>query len=123
MYIDLLTKLKNAQLAKKKTIESPLNGNDKTVAEILQQAGFLTKMESKGRPPKLLLELNLNPQKPIRGIKFLSRPSLRRYSSYENFHKVKGGQGLLVVSTSKGIMIAEKARKAKLGGQLLFEIW
>jgi small subunit ribosomal protein S8 len=123
MFIDLLTKLKNAQLAKKRTVEEKFSKANKAIADVLEQAGFLNKVEIKGKMPKLLLELHLNKEKPIRGIRFLSRPSLRRYTGYKDFYKVKGGLGLLIVSTPKGIMTGQEARKAKLGGQLLFEIW
>ena len=123
MYIDLLIKIKNTQMARKKVLKSYWTKMDKAVAEVLQQAGFLTKVETKGRSPKRILELRLNTEKPIEGIKFLSKPSLRRYSSYKDFRRVKGGHGLLVVSTSRGIMTGTQARKAKVGGQLLFEIW
>jgi small subunit ribosomal protein S8 len=123
MYIDLLIKLKNAQAARKRIVEEKFSKLNKAIVDILEEAGFLSKVEIKGKAPKLFLELRLNKEKPIRGIKILSRPSLRRYLGYKNFYKVKGGQGLLVVSTSKGIMTAQKAQKNKLGGQLLFEIW
>jgi len=123
MYIDLLIKLKNAQAARKRIVEEKFSKLNKAIVDILEEAGFLSKVEIKGKTPKLFLELRLNKEKPIRGIKILSRPSLRFYLGYKNFYKVKGGQGLLVVSTSKGIMTAQKAQKNKLGGQLLFEIW
>lgn len=110
-------------MARKWTVEEKFSKADKTIADILEQAGFLNKIEIKGKAPKLLLELCFNKEKPIRGIRFLSRPSLRRYMGYKDFYKVKGGLGLLVVSTSRGIMTAQEARKVKLGGQLLFEIW
>lgn len=123
MYIDLLIKLKNAQAAKKRVVEEKFSKLNKAIVDILEKAGFLSKVEVKGKAPKLFLELRLNKEKPIRGIKILSRPSLRRYTGYRNFYKVKNGEGLLIVSTSKGIMTGTEARKKKVGGQLLFEIW
>lgn len=123
MYINLLTKLKNAQLAKKKFFEVQFNRFDRAVAEILLKAGYLTKIDVKGKAPKIILELHLNAEKPVRGLKFLSRPSVQRYIASKDIYKVRGGLGLLVISTSKGVMTGEEAKKARLGGQLLFEIW
>lgn len=123
MYIDLLIKMKNAQLAKRKVFEIKSSRLNKAVAEILLKKEYLTKMEMKGKPPKLTLELHLNPQKSFQGLRFLSRPSVRRYAGYSDLKSVKGGRGFLVLSTSRGLMTGEEARKAKLGGQLLFEIW
>ncbi len=122
-YTDFLIRLKNAQLAKKNNIEVPFSKARLKISEILKQGGFLKKVEVKTRPSYSLLKLELNQEKPIRGIRFLSRLSLKRYSGYRDFYKVKSGFGLLIVSTPKGIMTAEEAKKLKVGGQLLFEIW
>ncbi len=121
-YIDLIIKIKNAQAVKKKSVEVIFSKTNKKIAEILQKANFLTKVEVKGSIKKFL-ELTLNPQKPIRGVKFLSKPSIKRYCGYREITQVKGGEGLLVISTPLGIMTGEEAKKAKVGGQVLFEIW
>ncbi|HXF43890.1 MAG TPA: 30S ribosomal protein S8 [Candidatus Paceibacterota bacterium] len=123
MYIDLLIRIKNASLSGKGTVKVPHTKNDQTVAEILKRFGFLVSVDVKGRSFKKVMDLELNPERPIQGIKFLSRPSLRRYGKYVSFRRVKGGHGLLVVSTPKGIMTGEDARRSKVGGELLFEIW
>ncbi len=65
----------------------------------------------------------MSPERDIRGLKFLSKPSRRLYVGYKEIKKVKSGHGLLVLSTSKGILSGEEAKKMKIGGQLLFEIW
>ncbi|MFA5084379.1 MAG: 30S ribosomal protein S8, partial [Candidatus Paceibacterota bacterium] len=72
---------------------------------------------------KKTIEINLKEGKAIRGIKFISRPSRRMYAGYKGIRSVKSGHGTGVVSTSKGIMSDHDARKNKLGGQLLFQIW
>jgi len=123
MYIDLLIKIKNAQAAGKKSLKSLHTKMDYAVAEVLRNSGFLKKIEIKGRSFKKVIEMHLNPERPIQGLKFSSKPSLRRYTGYKDFKKVKGGYGLLVVSTSKGVLTGEQARRGKVGGQLLFEIW
>lgn len=123
MYIDFLIRLKNAQAAGRKTIRTAFSKLDKAVAEILKEAGFLTKVDIKEKNAKKFLEVVLNNHKPIKGVKFLSRPSLRRYISYREIKPVKGGYGLMVLSTSKGILTGDQAKKMKIGGQQLFKIW
>ena len=123
MYIDLLIKIKNAQAAGKKSLKTRYVKTDYAVAGLLQRSGFLKKVEVKGKSLKKIIEIHMNPERPIQGLKLLSRPSMRRYRGYRDFRKVKGGHGLLVVSTPKGILTGEQARKDKTGGQLLFEIW
>lgn len=123
MYIDLLIRIKNAERAGKDTVKVPYTKNDHAVAEILKRFGFLKSMEVKGRSFKKVMEIELNGERPVQGLKFLSRPSLRRYGKYGDFRRVKSGRGLLVVSTPKGILTGEDARKSKVGGELLFEIW
>ncbi len=123
MYIDFLIKIKNAEQAGKKGIKSAFSKMDYAIAEELVRYGFLKRVEIKGRVPKKTLEISLNPEKPITGLKFLSRPSIKVYAGYDKFKSVKGGFGLLIVSTSKGIMSGVRAKKEKVGGQMLFEVW
>ena len=123
MYTDLLTRMKNAQAVGKGYLRVPYSRMDRSVANVLEKIGFLKKVETKGRVPKKILKLYLNSKKPIRGVKFLSKPSLKRYNGYRELRAVKGGFGTLVISTPKGILTGAKARKEKVGGQVLFEIW
>lgn len=123
MYIDLLVKIKNAEAVGKESVKTPYTKMDHAVADVLRRYGFLKKVEIKGRNPKRSLELTFNDERPIQGSKLLSKPSLRRYSGYSDLRPVKGGYGILVLSTSKGIKSGVEAKKEKLGGQLLFEIW
>ncbi|MEK7464280.1 MAG: 30S ribosomal protein S8 [Patescibacteria group bacterium] len=123
MYINLLVKIKNAQAADKKSLKSPFTKMDQAVVEVLQKYDFIKKLEVKGRSFKKVMELQLNPERPIQGVKFLSRPSVRRYGGYKDFRRVKGGEGILVVSTPRGVLSGVDARKQKVGGELLFEIW
>jgi len=123
MYIDLLTRIKNAQNAGKKSLKVPYTKNDQAVLGILERYGFVKKTEIKGRSVKKIVEVLLNPERPIQGVKFLSRPSLRNYSGYADFKQVKGGRGILIVSTSKGILSGNNAKREKVGGQMLAEIW
>lgn len=123
MYIDFIIKMKNAERAGKKSLKSQFSGMDYAVAEELVRFGFLKKAEVRGRAPKRTIEAIFNSARPIQGVRFLSRPSLRRYAGYADLRSVKNGNGILMVSTSKGVMSGVRARKEKVGGQVLFEIW
>ena len=123
MYIDLLIKIKNAQMARKKTVKTSFSKMDFNVAELLERQNIIKKVEVRGRSQKKILEIELKDEPVIHGLKLLSRPSRRLYASYKEIRKPKGGYGLLVLSTPKGIMTAHEATKQKVGGQLLFELW
>ena len=123
MYYDLLIKIKNAQRVGKKNLKTRFSKQDRAIADILGRNGYVEGIEVKGRPSKRCIILGLKSKRQIEGCKFLSKPSIRQYTGYNNLHRVKGGRGLLVVSTSKGIMEGRNARKEKVGGELLFEVW
>lgn len=126
MYYDLLTKIKNAQAAKKESVKVSYTNLDFAVAEILAKHKFIEEVLKKGRMPKRILDIKLkyqDGQGVIQGVKLLSKPSRKLYSGYKNLKPIRQGYGLLVLSTPKGIMDGKSARKEKVGGQLLFEIW
>ncbi|PIP29978.1 30S ribosomal protein S8 [Candidatus Jorgensenbacteria bacterium CG10_big_fil_rev_8_21_14_0_10_54_38] len=123
MYIDLLIQLKNAARAGKHSAKLRFTKMDHQVAEVLQKYGFVKNVEVKGRLPRRVMEIDLNPERPIEGVNFLSRPSLKRYAGYRGFRRHRKGRGILVLTTPKGILAAREAQKEKVGGQLLFEVW
>ncbi len=123
MYIDLLIKIKNAQKAGRETLKTRSTRMDKAVADILAKRGFVKGAEVKGKAYKKYLEIDLKSDRNVVGVKFLSKPSLHKYSGYAAMRKVKGGYGLLVVSTPKGVISGDEAKKNKVGGELLFEVW
>lgn len=123
MYINLLIKIKNAQAAGKKTLKARYSRIDKAIIDILEREGFVGDSETKGRPSKRYIFVELRAKRKVEGVKFLSKPSAHAYAGYKELKRVKGGHGALVVSTAKGIMTGENARKEKTGGELLFEIW
>lgn len=122
-YIDLLIQIKNAEEVGKSFLKIPYSKMDKAVAEILERKGFLKKVEVKGRQPKKAIKIYFNPNRPIKGLRFISKPSRRIYKSYKEIKPVKNGEGVLVVSTPKGVITDANAREEKVGGQLLFKIW
>jgi small subunit ribosomal protein S8 len=123
MYIDLIIKIKNAGAARKDSLKTPYSKINQGILEVLKQRDFIKSYEVKGKSVKKFIEVELAEGSAIRGLKLLSKPSRRLYAGYKEMKKPKGGHGLLVVSTSGGIMGSDEARKKKMGGQLLFEVW
>lgn len=126
MYTDLLTKIHNAQRAKKLSVKMPYSNMDMAIAEILVTTGFILSAAKKGRAPKRVIEIEPKyngEEGAITTIKFKSLPSRRLYAGYKDMRSVRQGFGVSVVSTPNGIMTSRQARKEKVGGQLLFEIW
>jgi small subunit ribosomal protein S8 len=126
MYINLLTQLKNAQAVKKENVKIPYSKMDEGVLKILTSNNYIENFEKKGQKIKRYFDVKLKyveNKGAINGIKLISKPSRRIYVGFEKIRLVKSGYGLMVVSTSKGIMSGQEARKAKMGGLALFEIW
>lgn len=126
MYIQLLTKIKNAQALHKDTVRFPYSKMDDAVLETLEKAGYIASYERKGRNPKKFFEIQLlykNGQEAIQGMRFVSTPSRRMYAKKVALRPIRQGYGVSVLSTSQGIMTDKEARSKKTGGQLLFQIW
>ncbi len=126
MYIDLLIQLKNAQAVKKESIKVPYSKMDEQILGILEKNDYIDNFEKKGRGVKRLIDIKLKYEtnrETINGFKLISKPSRRIYIGYREIKPVKGGYGLLIISTPKGVMTAKEAKRAKMGGEALFEIW
>jgi len=123
MYINLLIKIKNAQESGKNFLKAPFSKMDLAIVELLLECGYLKNVEVKEKATKRTIEINLKDKKAIQGLKLISRSSRRVYVGYKNLKPIKSGYGMSVISTSKGIMSGKEAKRAKLGGQVLFEIW
>lgn len=126
MYTNLLASIKNAQAVKKPNLKVPFSKMDMAVLEVLEKAGFIEKAEKKGRMPKRIIDITLkyqNERPGIEGTRLVSKPSRKLYISYKNLREVRQGYGISVISTPEGIMSNRDARKKKVGGQILFEIW
>jgi len=126
MYYDILIRIKNAQAVSKEKIKIPYNKMDFDILEIISQHKFIGPISEKGRGIKKIIEIPLlgdknNPA--INGVKFFSLPSKRVYRGYSYLKPIKQGYGLGVISTPKGVKSAYSARREKLGGEYLFEIW
>ena len=125
-YINLLTQLKNAQAVKKENIKILFSKINETIAKILAANNFIDSIEKKGRGVKRILDIKLKYEKgitAIKGIKLISKPSRKIYIGYKDIRPVKQGYGIMVISTPKGIITNKEAKKLKVGGEALFEIW
>ncbi len=95
--------------------------------KVLSDNDYLDGFEKKGRGYKKVIVAKLKYDKEgapaIGGIKIISKPSRHIYAGYKDMRSVKSGYGSLIVSTSKGVMTGLEAKKSKLGGEILFEIW
>jgi len=123
---DILTAIRNAQAAKKVEVEIPLSNLKYEIAKILERKGFVAKVEKKGKKMKKMVEITLkysNKIPAISGLKKISKPGQRIYKKAKELRPVKGGYGIAIISTSKGLMTDKEARKQKLGGEVLCEIW
>jgi len=126
MYTDLLTKLKNAQAVKKENIKVAYLKMDEKILELLKENDYIEDIERKGKGTKRVLDIKLkyhNDKGVIDGIKFISKPSCRLYIGHKEIKPVRHGYGLLILSTPKGILTGKEAKKMKVGGEMLFEIW
>lgn len=123
---DMFNRIKNAQAVQKPTVLIPFSGINYEIARLLSERGFIDKIEKKGKKVKRLVEVALkynNKIPAISGIKRISKPGQRIYVSSKEIKPVKGGYGISIISTSKGLMTNKEARKQKLGGELICEVW
>ncbi|MBI2062757.1 MAG: 30S ribosomal protein S8 [Candidatus Yanofskybacteria bacterium] len=127
---NMLIQLKNAQARGYAEAVLPFSKIKFDIAQILKNKNFISTVEKKKKKTKKtefdVLAIGLkydNGVGVINEIKMVSKPSRRIYSGKKGMKKVKDGYGILIVSTSKGVMSGEDAKKAGLGGEVLFEIW
>jgi len=115
---DMLTRIRNAQLARKQTVAMPVSKLKTAIANVLLSEGYIASVEAEGL--SLTLGLKYYEGKPvIEQIKRVSRPGLRIYKSKDELAPVKQGLGVLIVSTNKGIMTDRAARAAGVGGEVI----
>ena len=124
---DLTTRLRNAYAARLDEVRLPYSGLSVAVAKVLVESGYLVSEEVVGKPPFQELVLKLKYQDRhvpvLTGIKMLSTPGRRLYSSTKKIPKALGGYGVTIVTTNQGVMTDDQARKLNVGGELLFQVW
>lgn len=124
---DLFNRIKNAQAVFHSTVFVPFSKFKYEILKILEKKGFIERFETKGRKNKKVLKIILKydeEKRPmIMDFKRISKPGQRIYQPYQKIKKVKGGQGIAIISTSKGLMTDQEAKKQKIGGEVICEIW
>ncbi len=123
---DMLTRIRNAQMAGKKTVDMPGSKLKAAVASVLKDEGYIAGFapsEDAGKP-RLSIELKYYQGKPvIAEIDRVSRPGLRSYAGKDDLPSVRNGLGVAIVSTSRGVMTDRAARAAGVGGELLCTVF
>lgn len=123
---DMLTSIRNAQAVLKETVVIPYSEIKFEIAKILKKENLIEEVEKKGRKTRKSIEIKLkydNKEPAISSLKRVSKPGQRIYITAGKIRKIRGGYGLSIISTSKGLMTNKKARKQNLGGEVLCEIW
>ena len=124
---DLLTRVRNASSAKHATVDVPASNVKKAITEILQNEGYIKGYQvvedGKQGIIRITLKYDENKTPVISGLRRVSKPGLRIYSSCEDMPKVMKGLGVAIVSTSKGIVTDRKARELGVGGEILAFVW
>ena len=123
---DMLTRIRNAHLARHRRVDIPVSKLKTELARILKDNHYIHdyKLLDDGKRQVLRLYLKYYQEKPvIRELRRVSRPGLRKYVGVEEIPRVRNGLGMAVLSTSRGVMTDSEARSAKVGGELLAIVW
>ncbi|HEY4753877.1 MAG TPA: 30S ribosomal protein S8 [Candidatus Limnocylindrales bacterium] len=124
---DMLTRVRNASRARHTEVIVPASRTKREIARILKEEGFIADVREEREGPSQLLRLELkyvDGKVPVvSGLKRISKPGLRVYARKTDIPRVLGGLGVVIVSTSKGIMTGTQARQAELGGEILAYVW
>ena len=124
---DILTRIRNANSAKHDTVDVPASNMKKAITQILVDEGYIKSYQIIDDGQQGLIRITLkygeNKSQVITGLRRVSKPGLRIYSSCEDMPKVMKGLGIAIVSTSKGVMTDKKARELNVGGEVLAFVW
>ena len=124
---DMLTRIRNALIAKHDTVDVPCSTIKKAIADILVEEGYIKEYaiveEGLAKTLRIKLKYGPNKQRVIVGIKRISRPGLRVYARKDEIPKVLNGMGIAILSTSRGIRTDREARKLGVGGEVLAYVW
>nr|YP_010980176.1 ribosomal protein S8 [Collabium chinense]WOC84527.1 ribosomal protein S8 [Collabium chinense] len=124
---DIITSIRNADIDQKGRVQIVSTNITKNIVKILLREGFIENVRKHQESQKNFLVSTLRHRKTRKGnrriLKRISRPGLRIYSNYQRIPKILGGMGILILSTSRGIMTDREARLEKIGGEILCSIW
>lgn len=120
---DFIIRLQNAAMVGKREVVVPRSMHMLAIAKKLRELGFLDTVEDGERVISITLAFDEGGNPILRGVKRLSKPGRRLYAGSREAHQVKGGAGARILSSSGGIVTDAEARRNRLGGEALFEIW
>jgi small subunit ribosomal protein S8 len=123
---DLLTRIRNAATAGQQEVFVPFSKMKSEISRILQEEGYLWsyELDTTALHPRLKLKIKYQGKSPVvRHLSRVSKPGLRKYVSCDEIPRVLGGLGIAILSTSRGLMTGARAKKAKVGGELLAKVW
>ena len=124
---DMLTRIRNANTSKHKTVDIPASNMKKAIAEILFEEGYIKAFEVIENENQGIIRITIKydekGSRVIAGLKRISKPGLRVYAANDELPKVLNGLGIALISTSKGIMTDKKAREQGIGGEVLAYVW
>lgn len=124
---DLLTRIRNANTAKDDTVDIPASNMKKAISTILEEEGYIKGYQviedGKQGIIRITLKYDENRTPVISGLRRVSKPGLRIYTSCEDMPRVMKGLGIAIISTSKGVMTDRKARQSNVGGEVLAFVW
>lgn len=124
---DMLTRIRNAALARHEKLTLPSSKLKVEIAKALKGEGFIADYVVHERKPQneltVMMKYGPNRESVITGIKRESKPGLRRYVNVRDLPRVKGGMGIAILSTSRGVMVDAEARKANVGGELICTVY
>ncbi|HPE00090.1 MAG TPA: 30S ribosomal protein S8, partial [Bacillota bacterium] len=124
---DMLTRIRNANQMKHKTVDVPASKLKMEILNVLKQEGYITDFERIDDGVQGTLRISLkylaNDERVVRGLKKISKPGLRVYAKTDDLPKVLNGLGIAIISTSKGLMTDRDARKNKIGGEVIAYVW
>jgi small subunit ribosomal protein S8 len=124
---DMLTRVRNASRARHTEVIVPASRTKREIARILKEEGFIADVREERAGPSQMLRIELkyvDGKVPVvSGLKRISKPGLRVYAQKTDIPRVLGGLGIVIVSTSRGIMTGSQAKQAQLGGEILAYVW
>jgi small subunit ribosomal protein S8 len=124
---DMITRIRNASLARHEKLTLPSSKLKVEIAKALRSEGFIADVIVHERTPQneltLVLKYGPNRESVITGIKRESKPGLRKYVNSRDLPRVKGGMGIAILSTSRGVMVDAEARKQRVGGELICTVY
>ncbi|MFH0906726.1 MAG: 30S ribosomal protein S8 [bacterium] len=123
---DMLTRIRNAQAVSKKTVIVPYSKLKFSLAKLFEKHGLIIKVSVQGRKINKIMEIELKYEKErsvMSNLKRISKPGQRIYIKKNELRPIRQGYGLIVISTSEGLMTNQEAHKKKLGGEVICEIW